>query len=222
MADETGAAPEGADAEVTPDAAAQDAAAPKDAGENPEQATDAAQAADADKPEGEDAAEKDAAEPAEFALTVPEGADQFKGDIEAFQSDMGQWIKDNPDASAADALQEAVNRQSRIVAESMQAQTEAVEQAFTKQIDDWTASAKADPEFGGSEFDANVGRAVKALDAFGTPELREALDASGLGSHPEMIRFILKASKAVEDAGVVTGSNADSGKSLAERVYGKT
>jgi len=73
----------------------------------------------------------------------------------------------------------------------------------------WVEQAKSDKEYGGENFDQNISTAVKARDSFGTSEFSEMLDNSGLGNHPEMIRFLNRVGKAIsEDKVVVSGANA--------------
>mgnify|MGYP003629858173 CR=1 FL=1 len=79
---------------------------------------------------------------------------------------------------------------------------------------EWTASAKADKEFGGEMLAENLSVAKKALDAFGTPELGELLNQSGLGNHPEVIRMMYRAGKAISgDSYVGPSSGSGQGKS---------
>lgn len=85
----------------------------------------------------------------------------------------------------------------------------------------WTADAKADKEFGGEALAENLSVAKKALDQFGTPELRTLLNESGLGNHPEIIRAFYRAGKAISEDRFVpagnggrTGSKADPARSL--------
>ena len=61
---------------------------------------------------------------------------------------------------------------------------------------EWRNAAIADPEFGGKDLSANMPIAVGARDKFGTPELKTLLDESGLGDHPEVIRFFYRVGKA--------------------------
>ena len=61
---------------------------------------------------------------------------------------------------------------------------------------EWRNAAIADPEFGGKDLSANMPIAVGARDKFGTPELKTLLDESGLGEHPEVIRFFYRVGKA--------------------------
>jgi hypothetical protein len=67
-------------------------------------------------------------------------------------------------------------------------------------------SSKTDQEFGGEKLSENLSVAKKALDAFGTPELRKLLDDSGLGNHPEVIRMMYRAGKAISEDRFVGGS----------------
>lgn len=70
---------------------------------------------------------------------------------------------------------------------------------------EWAASATADKEYGGDKLPESLATAKKALDAFGTPELRSLLNDSRLGNHPEVIRFMVRAGKAISEDRMVTG-----------------
>ena len=57
----------------------------------------------------------------------------------------------------------------------------------------WVEQAKADQELDDHRgFDCNLKTAQRTLEHFGTPELTALLDESGLGDHPELIRFALR------------------------------
>ena len=72
----------------------------------------------------------------------------------------------------------------------------------------WTDESRSDKEFGGDKLNENLGTAKKALDAFGSPALLGLLNDSGLGNHPEVIRFFYRAGKAIsEDTFAGGGSN---------------
>jgi len=72
----------------------------------------------------------------------------------------------------------------------------------------WREAAIADPEFGGKNLSANLPIAVQARDKFGTPELKTLLDESGLGDHPEVIRFFYRVGKATGDHDFVKPGNS--------------
>jgi hypothetical protein len=90
-----------------------------------------------------------------------------------------------------------------------------------KVVQGWADQSRADKEFGGDNLDANLAIAKKAIDAFGSPDLRALLNESGLGNHPEFIRFALKAGKAISDDTFVKGGNpaATNNMPLEKRMY---
>ena len=66
----------------------------------------------------------------------------------------------------------------------------------------WAEQSKADPEFGGANFNQNMGQIAAAYRQFATPELKQLLDASGLGNHPEVMRLFYRVGKALsQDTG---------------------
>ena len=74
---------------------------------------------------------------------------------------------------------------------------------------EWVASTKADAEIGGAELAQKIALANTTFEKFGTPELRALLDESGLGDHPEMLRWAHRVGKAMSEDGFVAGrSNA--------------
>lgn len=77
--------------------------------------------------------------------------------------------------------------------------------AWNGLLDGWREAARTDPEIGGARFAENVGAAKTALDRFGTPELKKALDEYGLGNHPELVRFCCRVGKALGEDRLVDG-----------------
>lgn len=74
---------------------------------------------------------------------------------------------------------------------------------------EWAQQTTTDKEIGGDKLPENLGVAKKALDTFGSPALKTLLNDSGLGNHPEVVRFFVKAGKAIsEDGKLITGSAA--------------
>lgn len=187
-------------AEATESTETQDTAS--DAGQEGGEKADASDKGE-DKAEDADKAATDA-EP--FTVAVPEGFEDFSGEFEAFSTDMDAWLKANPDATPAEALQEAAARQAKSVKDG----SETAAQEHEAQVDEWAEQTKADKEIGGDAFDENVAIAKTAIDTFGTPELKALLQQSGLGSHPEVIRFAKNAGAALQD-GKVHGSGDEGG-----------
>lgn len=77
-------------------------------------------------------------------------------------------------------------------------ETEKVE-GWGKTIAGWAEAAEKDPEMGGSKWDASKGSAIKAINSLGTPELKEYLNSSGGGNHPEVIRFMAKVGSMIKE-----------------------
>lgn len=184
---------------------------------------DDADGSDADADAGEDAKNGDGSDddadaaPAELSLEVPEGFEQFSDDFAAFSTAATDWMKENPEATVSDAFKWAAERQAELV----QGQTQELTESFTAQVDGWDREAKADKDLGGDNFDANVAVAMTAIDTFGGPGLKAILNESGLGSHPEMIRFAVNAGKVLADSPVHKTSGGAAKKSLADALYKK-
>ncbi|HHH4559590.1 TPA: peptidase [Enterobacter roggenkampii] len=94
------------------------------------------------------------------------------------------------------------------------------EEAWQAQTEQWAADVKADKEIGGDKLTANLIAAQRALDQFGTPELKEYLNTTGLGNHPDLVKTFVKIGKAMSEDGMVDGSNQGQ-RSAAEVLYGK-
>lgn len=201
----------GADApppEETPSADTQQNAAPEgaDQGDAPQEdnSNDDSQEQNTDQAAGE------------FNLEVPEGFEQFSADFEAFSGEAKDWLSANPNATAADAFKWAAERQANLAKE----QGERAMTDFQKTVDDWGKAARSDAEIGGDKFDENVAIGMKAIEAFGSDELKGVLNESGLGNHPAVIRFAVKAGRALQDAPVLTTQNGKAKQNVANTIYG--
>lgn len=82
-------------------------------------------------------------------------------------------------------------------------------------VADWAKQTKSDPELGGTKL-AEVTRVAQlARDTYGTPELKQLMNDTGLGNHPEVIRFFHKVGATLAQDGIhgggasVTRSPAD-------------
>lgn len=90
------------------------------------------------------------------------------------------------------------------------------EAAWQKQVTEWAETVKADKELGSVE---SIGNAQKAMDQFGTPELKQYLNDSGLGNHPELFRIFSRIGKAMSEDGFVSGSS-ENARSAADVLFG--
>lgn len=150
--------------------------------------------------------EKKPAAPEKYEFTPPEGQELDANALAVFE----------PIAKELGLSQEQAQKLVDIYPQIQQQQAE----AWGKQVADWGEQVKADKEIGGDKFNASVGAAQRALDQFGNTELREYLNASGLGNHPALVRFCAKVGKAMaEDTFVVPNQGGQ--RSAADILYGK-
>lgn len=154
----------------------------------PGQNTDGQQPA-GDIPEGDQTKPQGAPDKYEFA--APEGQEFDTQVIESF-SEVSKELN-----LPQDAAQKILDKMGPV----MQARQVAI---IEKARVDWAESAQVDKEFGGDKLNENLATAKRALDTFGSDELRTLLKESGLGNHPEVIRFMYRAGQAISEDSMVT------------------
>ena len=180
-----------------------------DAGEPTNTVSNAAPAAGAAAPanaaagtQGSKAAEP--AVPETYDLKMPEGVELDQAAAAEFTA-IAKELK--LDQAAAQKLAD-------VGAKMAQRQVE----AHAKLVESWAEQVKTDNEIGGDKLAENLGIARKALEAFGTPALRDVLNATGIGNHPEVIRAFYKVGKAISEdrfvAGAPKGGTDDPAKKL--------
>lgn len=89
---------------------------------------------------------------------------------------------------------------------------------------DWQRQVREDPSIGGDNHKATMSSAARLIDTYGTKELREALDLTGAGNHPAMVKFFHNLASALKESGPVPARDgpAPIPKSRAQRRYGNT
>ncbi len=90
---------------------------------------------------------------------------------------------------------------------------------WAKQTEAWANEVKTDKQIGGDAFVANVGLAQKALDTFAPAGLRDYLETTGLGNHPDLVRFCVGVGKAMGEDSMIM-SNTGGQRSQADILYG--
>lgn len=161
----------------------------------------------ADKPEDEE--QKQEGAPEKYEFTAGEGVELDSEALKDFEPVARDLNLTNEQA------QKLVDAYPKILAGVQQRQAE----AWQKQTEGWAETVKADKEIGGDKLTANLSAAQRALDQFGTPELKEYLEGTGLGNHPELVKAFIKIGKAMSEDGMVDGSNQGQ-RSAAEVLYG--
>ena len=83
----------------------------------------------------------------------------------------------------------------------------------------WIAEVRSDPELGGRRFEQARAAAQKALNRFGTPELRRTLDELWVGNNPQLFRFFVRVGQAVSEDSWVGARTSAGPRSAAETLY---
>lgn len=189
-----------------PAPAKQDAPASGDnsapAGTEPSKTDDKANA----EPKGDDKKPVSAA-PEKYEFTAGEGQELDKEAVAAFEPIARELGLSNEQA------QKIVDVYGSTIIPQIAKQQEA---AWQKQVTEWAETVKADKELGSVE---SIGNAQKAMDQFGTPELKQYLNDSGLGNHPELFRIFSRIGKAMSEDGFVSGSS-ENARSAADVLFG--
>lgn len=72
----------------------------------------------------------------------------------------------------------------------------------------WAEESRNDKEFGGARLDENLAIAKKAVDTYGGDTLKSLLNESGLGNHPEVIRFMYRVGQTLKEDTITNGGQS--------------
>ena len=175
-----------------------------------EAADDADKSADDAGEEGDKDEDEPKGAPEEYEdFAAPEGVEldaEVLGDFKALGKELNL-----PQAEAQKVVDLGLKLQGKWAADQAE--------RFQATRDEWTAETKADPEIGGDKLTESLASAKKVLDSFGTPALRELLNDSGLGNHPEFVRAFAKVGKAISEDTFVGVEKEGGTKSAAKTLY---
>lgn len=134
--------------------------------------------------------------PEKYEFKLPEGAQLDEALVGEF----------TPLAKELNLSQEGAQKLVDLYAKTQGAAQKAVTEHWDNLNKEWQGKVSSDKEYGGADLDKNVAIAKKAIDAFGTPELKDALNLTGVGNHPEVVRFFYRVGKAISDDKFDTGN----------------
>lgn len=143
--------------------------------------------------------------PEAYDLKMPEGVELDTAAADEFSA-IAKELKLN---------QEQAQKVADIGAKMAQRQAE----AHVKLVESWVEQVKTDKEIGGDKLTENLAVARKALDSFGTPALRDVLNATGFGNHPEVIKAFYKIGKAISEDGFVKGTPPGASSDPAKKLF---
>lgn len=154
---------------------------------------------------------KDARLAAYNALSLEEKAAMFKAMPEADRKELGVedpaipvykeftlpegMTVDEPGMKAATDLfkearlpQEQAQKFIDLAVGREKAAAEASVKAYVELQNKWVSEIKADPEIGGDRLDATMASCARAIDRLAVPGLKDALNMTGAGNHPAIVK----------------------------------
>lgn len=193
-----------------------DPAAPPADSAAPIKPADPAEAADPNKPtltpEEQKAADEKAAEDKKKEEegkkeSAPEKYEDFKMP-EGMEIDADLLKEFTPLAKEANLSQEMAQKFVDLQAKKVAQESARQWEVWEKTQETWVNESKNDKEIGGANFEANLGLAKKALNAYGSDALKDLADATGMGNHKEFIRFLAKVGKDIGEDKLRIGGGA--------------
>lgn len=168
------------------------------------EAAKAARKAELDKMSPEDRAKAEAADKAKeeaetWAAAVPEDGKYAPKMPEGVEIDQGMMDAFAPLFAEKKLSNGEVQKLTDRYIEQQQKAGEARQAQWSKTLEGWVEAAKSDEEIGGAKWDGTVKSVQGAVARFGTPALKEFLNQSGAGNHPEMIRMVARMSALIAE-----------------------
>jgi len=154
--------------------------------------------------------DKDGA-PEEYSdFTLPEGMEldaKLLAEATPLLKDLG---------ATQEQAQKLIDFQTKTLTDFADAQTK----AWTDQLGEWKTARENDAEYGKGKYDASLAAARSAMRTIGGTELVTALEETGMGNHPEMIRVFYRLSKVIgEDTLNFGEGSVEGGKTLADKLF---
>lgn len=162
--------------------------------------------------ENKDGQQDKPAVPETYEFKAPEGSELDAKLIESF----------TPLAKELGLSNEQAQKVVDLVPQLQQRIAEQQAEAWGKQVQDWAEAVKADKEIGGDNFQGSLVAVQKVMQQFGTPELKQMLEQTGMGNNPELVKLIVKVGKAMSEDQFIAGGKSNGGaRDVASILYGQ-
>jgi hypothetical protein len=159
-----------------------------------------------------------AAVPDKYELTVPDGFDGIDSDVLAEATPVLKDLK---------LTNEQADKLTPIAAQLVKKTMDRAEAAITERAiqnrKDWAEAFDKDPEIGGANKQKTIDFAAKAFDHYGIKAgegVRQLLEESGLGNHPDLIRFVAAVGRDLAEGTHDRGTAVNAPKTPEGTLYG--
>lgn len=148
--------------------------------------------------------------PEKYDLKLPEGSQLDAAHVEKVSSFAKEHKLSNEEAQAI------IDRDNANIASYADGQNAKLKE----RQEAWKTESSTDKEYGGEAFAQNAELAKRVIQRFGSDALKTALNDTGLGNHPELLRVFVRIGKAMsEDQLVLPKNEAGGGKKSMEEVF---
>lgn len=111
------------------------------------------------------------------------------------------------------------------------------EKVFESQVNQWLATNKEwmeavekDPVYGGDKLDENLGKVSTLINEFAAKnggdkvgqDVREAMDLTGAGNHPAIVKFLIWTCSQLSEGRPLSGGSAGTEVSRAQKLFGSS
>lgn len=148
----------------------------------------------------------------------PKAPEKYEFSLDGFEIDSTVIEQFDPVFRELDLTNEQATKLAQGYAQIRQKEAE----AWHAEVNGWSDLVKADAEIGGDKLPDMAAAAVRVIGLYGTPELRNFLNQTGYGNHPELVRVFARIGMALpkEDRVVEGERSGSTPKSIEERLYG--
>ena len=149
-------------------------------------------------------------------ITLPEGAEVSETAMTSFLE-----IMNNADFSAKERSEKLLALQHEFTASLLEDAGKQLQETWTSTLAEWERQAAALPEIGGKNLPQTLATIKKGLDAAGAdPELYKALDITGAGTNPHVIKILHALTKNLTEGGPVSGSPTKGPLTHEQKMFG--
>lgn len=100
-----------------------------------------------------------------------------------------------------------------------QARVASERQAWQDMQEKWVDDVKADKDVGGHDFVEKLAVAKHAVDTYGSKELKDLFNFTGVGNHVAMVKFLYNVGKTLKEDNVLTGREMSQQRDIAKLLY---
>lgn len=193
----------------------------KPAARTPEEQAAYDKMSDEDKKKDDDARLKKAEEEAkkgEKKEGAPEKYEPFKlpDGVAVDEASQAEFQKT---AKELGLSQEGAQKLVDMYAKKQAAASEEFNKSWIKARSDWREEIKNDKEIGGDKLAESTEVALRVIETFGSPRLRQEVLETGWGDHPELFRFCVKVGHATREDRLIEGNPSSKETTPAQRMY---